>query len=133
MGDQAPSLATCCIWYRKFRNGEESLDEAPRTGRPPTQKRSVAIANCEAQPDLSVQDIAARTQTPKSTVHDFFRTSGKVPKLPRVLPHVLSTLDKKRRVEVCTSLLNRRRTFAWIDSIVTMDEKYCSYDNAVRR
>ncbi|EYC02696.1 hypothetical protein Y032_0098g3078 [Ancylostoma ceylanicum] len=85
MGDQAPSRAVCFIWYRKFRDGEESLDQAPRIGRPPTQKRSVVIATCEAQPDLSVRDIAARTQTPKSTVHDVLRTSGKVPKLPRVL------------------------------------------------
>ncbi|EYC04283.1 hypothetical protein Y032_0088g2117 [Ancylostoma ceylanicum] len=38
MDDQAPSRATCFIWYRRFRNGEESLDEAPRIGRPPTQK-----------------------------------------------------------------------------------------------
>ncbi|EYC34120.1 hypothetical protein Y032_0001g254 [Ancylostoma ceylanicum] len=104
MGDQAASRATCFIWYRKFRNGEESHDEAPRIGRPPTQKRSVVIATCEAQPDLSVRDIAARTQTPKSTVHDVFRTSGKVPKLPRVVPHALSTWDKKRR-EVCSTLL----------------------------
>ncbi|EYC16093.1 hypothetical protein Y032_0035g3149 [Ancylostoma ceylanicum] len=85
MGDQAPSRAACFIWYRKFRNGEESLVEAHRIGRPPTQKRSVVIATCEAQPDLSVRDIAARTQTPKFTVHDVLRTSGKVPKLPPVL------------------------------------------------
>ncbi|EYC24846.1 hypothetical protein Y032_0013g2135 [Ancylostoma ceylanicum] len=133
MGDQAPSRATCFIWYRKFGNGEKSLDEAPRIGRPPTQKRRVVIATCEVQPDLSVRNIAARTQTPKSSVHDVFRTSGKVPRLPRVLPHAPSIWDKKRHVEVCSSLLSRRPTFAWIDSIVTMDEKYCSYDNAVRR
>ncbi|EYC02797.1 hypothetical protein Y032_0098g3127 [Ancylostoma ceylanicum] len=85
MGDQAPSGAACFIWYRKFRNGEESLVEAHRIGRPSTRKRSVVIAICEAKPDLSVRDIAARTQTPNSTVHDVLRTSGKVPKLPRVL------------------------------------------------
>ncbi|EYB81723.1 hypothetical protein Y032_0375g237 [Ancylostoma ceylanicum] len=101
MGDQAPSRATCSIWYRWFRNMEESLDDAPRIGRPPTQKRSSVIATCEAQPDLSVRDIAARTQTPESTVHDVLRTSGKVPKLPRVLPHALSPWEKKWRVEVC--------------------------------
>ncbi|EPB67283.1 transposase [Ancylostoma ceylanicum] len=53
MGDQAPSRAAYFIWYRKFRNGEESLVEAHRIRRPPTQKRSVVIAICEAQLDLS--------------------------------------------------------------------------------
>ncbi|VDP14726.1 unnamed protein product [Heligmosomoides polygyrus] len=38
-----------------------------------------------------------------------------------------------KAVDVCTSLLNRRRIFAWIDFIVTMHEKYCVYDNLVRR
>ncbi|EYB82864.1 hypothetical protein Y032_0348g3164 [Ancylostoma ceylanicum] len=49
MGDRAPSRATCFIWYRRFRNGEESLGEAPRIGRPSTQKRSAVITTCEAQ------------------------------------------------------------------------------------
>ncbi|EYC37963.1 hypothetical protein Y032_0754g2064 [Ancylostoma ceylanicum] len=97
MDDQAPSRTTCFIWYRKFRR---IMYEASRIGRPPTQKRSVVIATCEAQPDHSVRDVAARTQTSKSTIHDVLRTSDKVPKLPRVLPHVLSTWDKKRCVEV---------------------------------
>ncbi|WKY12319.1 hypothetical protein Q1695_003698 [Nippostrongylus brasiliensis] len=133
MEDQAPSRATCFNWYWTFENGNESLDEAPRTGRPPTEKKQQILATCDEQPNLTVRGLAALTHTPKSTVYETIRRSGKVAKMPRLLPHALTSSHKEKRVEVCTSLLNRRRTLGWIDLIVTMDEKYCVYDNTVRR
>lgn len=51
------------------------------------------------------------------------------------LPHALADLDKKRRRSMCAFLSSavRRRTFAWVDSVVTADEKHFLYDNTVRR
>lgn len=47
--------------------------------------------------------------TPKSTVHNAFRASGKVAKLPRV-PHSL-TSSRTEECYDCTSLINRHRHF----------------------
>ncbi|VDP47141.1 unnamed protein product [Heligmosomoides polygyrus] len=133
MKEQAPYRATCFNWYRKFDNDDESLEDSRHTGRPHTQNRQLVFAACGARPDLSVRELSDLTNTPKSTVHDVLRSSGKVAKLPRVVPHALTPHDKRKRVDTCTSLLIRRHTFAWIDSIVTMDEEYCVYDRLVRR
>lgn len=133
MKDQAPSRATCFRWYGKFDKGGKCLEDCSRSGRPLTRKKQLILAICEERPNVTVRELATSSGAPKSTVHDVLRASGKVAKLPRVLPHALSPHDKKKRVEVCTSLLSRHRTLSWIDSIVTMDEKYCVYDNTVRR
>ncbi|VDP05203.1 unnamed protein product [Heligmosomoides polygyrus] len=98
---------------------------------------SAAVTNRLRTPEHRSTTYAGQTahltNTPKSTVQDVLRSSGKVAKLPRVVPHALTPQDQRKRVDTCTSLLNRRRTFACIDSIVTNDEKYCVYDTLVRR
>ncbi|VDO87237.1 unnamed protein product [Heligmosomoides polygyrus] len=107
MKEQAPSQATCFDWCRKFDNGDDSLKDSRRTGRPHTQNRQLVLATCGAQPDLSVRELSGLTNTPKSTVHDALRPSGKIAKLPQVVSHALTSQDKRKRVDICPSLLNR--------------------------
>ncbi|VDP00347.1 unnamed protein product [Heligmosomoides polygyrus] len=104
MKEQAPSRATCFNWYRKFDNGDKSLEDFRRTGRPHTENRQLVLDTCDVQPDLSVRELSDLTNTPMSTVHDVLRSSGKVAKLPRVVPHALTSQNNRNRVANCTSL-----------------------------
>ncbi|EYC17878.1 hypothetical protein Y032_0029g1930 [Ancylostoma ceylanicum] len=73
--------------------------------------------------------MAGSGQTSISTVQDILHTSGNIPKLLRALPHVPS----RSHADVCTPPLSHRKTFDWIDSIVIIDYKYCTYDNTAYR
>ncbi|VDP11826.1 unnamed protein product [Heligmosomoides polygyrus] len=57
MKEQAPSRETCFNWYRKFDNGDKSLQDSRCTGRPHTQSRQLVLATCGARPDLSVREL----------------------------------------------------------------------------
>ena len=40
-GDQALSKTRVFEWHKKFKDGQESLEDAPRAGRPSTSKTDV--------------------------------------------------------------------------------------------
>ncbi|VDO89832.1 unnamed protein product [Heligmosomoides polygyrus] len=46
-----------------------------------------------------------------------------IKKLGQWLAHELTDDNRRRRLDICTQLLSRSRTFNWLDIIVTGDEK----------
>ncbi|VDP43847.1 unnamed protein product [Heligmosomoides polygyrus] len=72
MKEQAPSLATCFNWYRKFDNGDKSLEDSRRTGRPHTQNRQLVLATCGEHSDLT------NTSNPKYSMPFGLRESREV-------------------------------------------------------
>lgn len=54
---------------------------------------------------------------------------GFVSKLGALVPHELSKSQRQNRVEVCEKLLTFKRTFEWLDNLVTGDEKWVLYVN----
>ncbi|VDO84810.1 unnamed protein product [Heligmosomoides polygyrus] len=55
------------------------------------------------------------------------RSLGMVKKLGQWLPHEQPDDNRRRRLDICTQLLSRSRTFNWLDTIVTEDEKWVLY------
>ena len=53
--------------------------------------------------------------------------------LAKWVPHMLTERDRERRVDAAWSLLSYRRATAWLDSIVTADEKCLLYENVPRK
>ncbi|GAV06888.1 hypothetical protein RvY_16799 [Ramazzottius varieornatus] len=64
-----------------------------------------------------------------ATIDLHLRQIGKVKKLEKWVPHELSALQKRHRVDVCLSLLNRSRNEPFLHRIVTCDEKWILYNN----
>lgn len=87
----------------------------------------------EADPRLTARELAETLGVHNTTVIDHLHTLGMVSKLQQWVPHDLSENDRHRRAEAAASLLSYRRTDAWLDSIVTGDEKWCLYVNVKRK
>lgn len=130
LGHDAPSRKTCYNWYARFKNEDFSCTDGRRPGRPKFANSSLVLGALEQEPDSSVRELSRQTAIPKSTVHRLLIAAGKKAKMPAIVPHDLSAEQLRARVQICEKLLCRRRTFAWLDQIVAMDEKWMSYDNS---
>jgi hypothetical protein len=58
LGDDAYRGSQIKIWLQKFRNGNLSCKDAPRTGRPPLTLRSQLSALLQKYPFASVRTLA---------------------------------------------------------------------------
>ena len=87
----------------------------------------------EANPRQVSHELAAVLGLSYRTVINHLHAIDKVNKLDQWVPHDLSDWDHRRRVEAAVSLLSYKRTTAWLDSIVTGDEKCVLHINIKRR
>ena len=68
----------------------------------------------------------------KPTILSHLAQIGKVKKLDKWIPYVLTEEHKRRRVAASLSLITRLKTEPFLDRIVTCDEKWIGYDNSRR-
>jgi [histone H3]-lysine36 N-dimethyltransferase SETMAR len=132
-GHDAPSLRTCQYWYQRFRSGDKSLQDQPRSGRPSEVDLEMLRQLVEADPRETTRSLAAALHCSHTTVANSLHSIGKVLKLGCWVPHELTQRDRDARCEACTQLLSRRRRFEWLDNVLTGDEKWCLYVTHTRK
>ena len=88
--------------------------------------------SCSGTPRKSVRAVADELGIHHTTVSRRLRAIGKVKRLDSWVPHELTPANKKRRLEVCSSLSVRNRREGFLHRVVTSDEKWISYDNRKR-
>lgn len=132
-GEGCVSERTARDWFAKFKNGDFGLDDQPRSGRPPAVDNDQLRQLVEADPRQTTRELAAHLEVSQTAIVDHLRAIGKVSKLNTWVPHALMEFDRQRRAEAAAALLSFRRTNAWLDTIVTGDEKWCLYVNVTRK
>lgn len=131
--NKAPSYETCQRWATRIKNGDFSIQDAERSGRPMELDLDALKEHVEDDPYLSTRDIAIIMQHHYSTIDRGLAKIGKVRKLGRWIPHDLSQSDKDRRVQTCTSLISLNHHHPFLKDLITGDEKWVMYDNPHRR
>jgi histone-lysine N-methyltransferase SETMAR len=119
-------------WFQKFCNGDESLQDAEGRGRPSVINDDVLKTLVEANPRVTVRELAKDLGVSKSVVSDGLKRIGKSKKLDKWVPHNLNKNKKNRRFEVSSALLLCNKNYLFLDRIVTCDEKRILYDNRRR-
>ena len=112
--DQAPSYATVARWVTLFKNGRESIEDDPRSGRP---IRGVTQDNIEAvskvimlDPHSTYIEIEALTSLSRGTIYNIIHEHLKLRKVvERWIPHELTDEDRRKRVEDCRENLKMFR------------------------
>lgn len=120
-------------WFERFKAGDESLEDQPRSGRPPELDDNELRELVESNPRLTTRELASRLGCGQTTVVNHLAKIGKVPKWGTWVPHQLSERDLQQRADLCTFHLTSHRTMAWLDSIITGDEKWVTYVNHRRK
>lgn len=132
-GQGSTSLATVKRWFQKFRNGDFSLEDEPRSGRPVEVDEQRLLMLLEENCRRTTRELAEILECSKTTVDDHLRRLGKVPKLGVWVPHKLTPQNLHDRAETCTILLSRSRRMDWLDNVITGDEKWVLFCNHTRK
>lgn len=129
-GDQALSKTRVFEWHKKFKDGQESLEDAPRAGRPSTSKTDVNRNTIDAmlQEDrrLSIAKIADMMHISYGSVEDIIHNDLGYRKVAaKWIPRVLHEEQMSHRVVTCQQWITRlRREPNFLDKVVTCDESW---------
>ena len=139
-GSNSMSYDTIRRWKKKFDAGLESVENAPKPGRPrrATAKENVSKVKEVIKRDAryTVRDLAKIVGISLSSVHFILKKILHVRKITaRWVPHLLTDAQKKQRVKTAKKLLKMfpkfdQKQFA---NVVTGDETWIHYFEPVRK
>ena len=132
-GEHKISETTCKTWFVKFRSGDFSLSDAPRSGRPTAIVEADLLARVESNRQLTTRELAEDFEVSHTTIENTLHRLGMVSKLNNWVPHELTERNKLDRMSKCASLLARHHVGSFWDRLITCDEKWVFYNNLVRK
>ena len=134
-GRRAYSLSTVYSWIAKAKTGQEDVADAHRPGRPIDDQLLVEVEDTlDKEPYATIGYIADTVGSNKATVYRYVTEHLKrVYKHSRWVPHLLTTEQKKKRVEQCKALADILRKCSNEDwrNIITGDQSWFSYGYGV--
>ena len=106
-GEGVVTTRTMQRWFHKFKDGDETLEDAPRAERPtqvPNKELQPAI---EANSGQTCEELGLQFSVSGETIWQHLHQLGKHYKLGRWVPHDLTPGQKATRADTCVSLLSR--------------------------
>ena len=82
-GQDMVSSATCHRWFQKFREGDYSCEDKPRSGRPLVVDEDELCCHIEQNARVSTRDLERAFCTSHSTIMQALKKPGKVYKINR--------------------------------------------------
>ena len=110
-------------WFVKFRSGDTSLKDEPRSERSSDFDAETLKSLVECNARQSTRELADRLNTSQSTICRHLEKMGNVSKLGVWLPHALREKNMADCLLIATCLLLRQRNDPFLDKIITGDEK----------
>lgn len=124
---------TAAIWFKRFNEGDTSLVDKPRPGRPSDLDEGALCVALEKKPHSSCRELSTTLGIPKSTVYEHLIHLDYAYKRPRQDPHQLTVAQAKKRIEICNQLLQQPIGNRFWKRIVTCDEKWIFLRNPYNR
>ena len=91
-GDGVLSVRKCKRWFCEFRQGDLSLQDTSRSGRPASLGNDALKAATDRNPFATVEGLAEEVDSFSSTVHRHLQKLGLVSKLGKWLPQTCRAL-----------------------------------------
>lgn len=127
--EEAPCLETVKRWFRKFRSGNEDLEDGRSTGRPIEIDRSNLKISIENDSTLTCKKAARVFNCSPQTICNNLHAIGKTFKKGIWVPHNLTKMNKDERVKACNALINRNKKEPFVHRLITSDEKWITFSN----
>lgn len=128
-GDDAVKEPTVHKWLKRFREGRESVQDDPRSGRPSTShsdENVERIRTCvNGDRRLTVRQVAEELNLGKTVVHEILRNELQMKKIcAKIVPKLLSPDQKSRRVACCEDWLEAEENGDFLNRVITGDESW---------
>ena len=133
LGDDAVADRTCRDWFKRFREGDISLEDRPRSRRPMESDIERLKVLIEDNPQLTTGELSTMLGCNQSTIDRHFHEMGKVNKLGTGVPHQLTSDNIQQRISTCNFLLSKLNRHRFLQQIITGDEKWVLYVNHTRK
>jgi len=133
MGGGVVSERDAQLWFKRFRDGQTDLDDLPRSGRPREIDDDELQKIVDSDSTLSLRDYATVLECSYTAVESHLKELGKSWRYGEIVPHELSPVQLKIRIDTCTENLSSHRNLTWLSNIVTGDEKWVLYVNKKRK
>ena len=132
-GENAMPERTTQWWFSRFKNGNFTLTDDERSGRPVELDDDQLNNFLHENPRQSTRELGEQLGCDHKTVLNHLDAMGKVQKLGSWVPHSLNEKNKLQRSTIAAGLLARHRSTCskkeFFYHIVTGDEKWCVYVN----
>ena len=112
------------FWYKLFMQKDYELKDEPRSGRPPKVDLDRLQELIESDPRYSTCCLASALGCSEPTIHYHLTKLCFRPLLGVWIPHELTSNQYTQRLDICMSLLSKKRHFGWLDDVITGDEKW---------
>lgn len=132
-GTDTPTKRTCEIWFERFRSGNYSIEDEPRSGRLASIDNDQLFFLVMSEPQMNTREIGDKLGVTHTTIENHLAELDFVKKLGSWMPHKLTMANMMQRISICSSLLSRKRRKEWIREIITGDEKWVLYVNHTRK
>lgn len=132
-GQGTISVTTAKEWFRRFKNGDTSLNDKLRSGRPSIMDNEALRNLVEEQPSTSTRRLSAETGASQPTIVRHLHQLGFRNRHPREVPHELTTHQAQQRVNLCNKMLANPSDDRFWRRIVTGDEKWVFFRNPDRQ
>ena len=130
-GSSTVSYMTVCRWVKKFKAGISSIKDAGRKGRPNTSvtRKNVSAVKALVEEDgrYTVEEIANKVGISEGSAHTILTQNLGMKKVcARWVPHLLTTDQKKQRVDCSRKLLKKFKNCddRVISNLLTGDETW---------
>jgi transposase len=137
---EAVSRKSVYDWFKRFRDGKETTEDEPRSGRPSTSRtpdtKERVRQMLTQDRRVSLRLLSEELGISKSTVHTIVREDlGKRKVCSLFVPHTLTDEQKAKRMETSGDFITMcDQNPSFLRSIVTGDETWCyQYDPQSKR
>lgn len=132
-GEDAISDATVRRWFSRLREGIFFREDVPRSGRSTKIDEERLLYLIARDPRLTLRCLESEIGSNYVKIVEHLHKLGKYWKLGVWVPHELTATQLDPRVSICMNLLSLRRTYHWLNQLVTGDEKWVLYTNHTRK
>jgi len=131
-GDTAPTKS-CREWFRRFKDGDFSVEDKPRSGQPKNFEDKELEALLEENQSHTQEELAKSLGITQQAVSVQLRAMEMIQKQGNWVPYELKPRDVERRFFTCEQLIQRQQRKDFLHRIVTGDEKWIFYDNPKKK
>ena len=129
-GDVAMKRATCFRWHKHFKNGQLSVEDDERSGRPSTSTDDPYTDEINtlvrANRRLTVRELAEKCGIMVGSCHHILTEELKMHRVAaKFVPRLMTSDQQAQRVQVCQDLLDHSKNYKeFLSKIMTGDESW---------